>query len=179
MVKIKKNAGETLKYFSLVWAFKAIMKNALTCNALTFNLTSMEGMYYDSGYWKGEILRAKEGWAMKRLRQYFGIWLPVLCLLSFSAPCLAEEPKKPTPISQASEKKFSQTVKEKYQEEMEAVKKDTTQAGKEVKESYTELPGKAGEEFKKTGTALKDAGKEMKEGAVGAWQSIKNLFQKK
>jgi hypothetical protein len=139
----------------------------------------MHHAYYDSGYRQGEILRAKEGWTMKGLSRYFGIWLPILCLLSFSAPCFAEEPKNPHPISQPSEKKFSQTIKEKYQEEMEAVKKDTTQAGKEVKESYTELPGKAGEEFKKTGTALKDAGKEMKEGSAGAWQSLKNLFQKK
>jgi hypothetical protein len=59
------------------------------------------------------------------------------------------------------------------------VKKDTTQTGQEIEESYKELPGKAGEEFKKTGTALKDAGKEIKEGTEESWQNIKNLFKKK
>ncbi len=116
---------------------------------------------------------------MKKLGPYFATGLLVFCLLSFSPPCFAQAAKEPPSKSQASEIKLAQTIKERYQEEMETIKKDTTQTGQEIKKSYTELPGKAGEEFKETGTALKDAGKEIKEGAAESWQNLKDLFKKK
>jgi len=116
---------------------------------------------------------------MKKSGSYSGIGLLILWLFSSPPLSFAEEPKAPSSTPQTAEKNFSQTFKEKYQEEMEAVKKDTAEAGEEIKKSFKELPEKSGEEFQETGTALKDAGKEMKEGAAESWQDLKNLFKKK
>jgi hypothetical protein len=164
----------TIKYFCSFGDFSGNHGKSLH-----FHLTGLAWMGYDSGRREGKISRQKEGSAMKNLGQYFGFWIPILCLLFSSPSSFAEGPKEPPSASKASEKRLSQTIKEKYQQEMEAVKKDTTQTGQEIEESYKELPGKAGEEFKKTGTALKDAGKEIKEGTAESWQNIKNLFKKK
>ena len=116
---------------------------------------------------------------MKKSGQYFGLWLAIVFLVFFSPSSFAEGQKEPPSASKASEKKVCQTIKEKYQEETEALKKDTIQTGQEIKKSYKELPAKAGEEFKETGTGLKDAGKEIKEGTAESWQNLKDLFKKK
>ena len=116
---------------------------------------------------------------MKKLNHCRDIVLLVVALISFPISGFAGDGQAGSSKAKSSEKTFSQTVKEKYHEEMEAVKKDTTEAGREIKKSYTDLPGKAGEEFKETGAALKGAGKEIKEGTAESWQNLKNLFKKK
>jgi hypothetical protein len=116
---------------------------------------------------------------MKKLTLFRATVFLFVALISFPILGFAGEEQAGSSKAKASEKNFSQTVKEKYHDEMDAVKKDTSEAGREIKKSYTDLPGKAGEDFKETGTALKDAGKEIKEGTAESWQNLKNLFKKK
>jgi ABC-type transporter MlaC component len=106
--------------------------------------------------------------AMKHLFPFtpFFFWAMILLLLSAA------------PRAEDSNARASETLKDKAQEELEAVKKDSPKIVQDARQSAKELPSQAREEFKKIGRALKKTGKELKESTGEAVQSLKELLKK-
>ena len=114
------------------------------------------------------------------MRRY-SISLVLLLALVFFLPatlCLAAEKEDGADPLKAEGKNSGGGLKGKAKVELQEIKKDLKEAGRELKGSMKELPAKSGKEFQKTKKALKKSGKELKESTKETYKSLEEKIKK-
>lgn len=114
---------------------------------------------------------------MGRIKKIIFIGLLAGALIFPAVLCPGQEKNENTSKKKAPKKSMSESAKGKAQEEWQNVKKDSKEAGQELKESGKQFTDLAKKESKKMGEALKKAGNAFRESLHETFKGLKKLFK--
>ena len=114
---------------------------------------------------------------MRRIQKIVFIGLLAWALAFPVVLCPDQEKKENASKKETPKKSMSASAKGKVQEEWQKAKKDTKEAGQELKETGKQFSGSAKKESKKIGETLKKAGNAFRESLHETFKGLKKLFK--
>jgi len=114
---------------------------------------------------------------MGRINKIIFIGLLAGTLIFPLVPCPGQEKKENTSKQETPKKSTAESAKGKAREEWRNIKKDSKEAGQELKESGKQFTDSAKKESKKIGEALKKSGNSLRESLHETFKGVKKLFK--